>query len=143
MISINMLYITRSFKYICFLTIYSLMLSCGDTVQEEKNIDQETVENESGPQQETKTILFFGDSITAGYGLEEGEAFPNLIQQRIDSLDLDYKVVNAGLSGETTAGGLNRIDWVLKQNVDVFILELGANDPRHFKTAIAGNFSLI
>ena len=118
----------NSFKYLFFLLIFSLMLSCGETVQEEKNTDQTSAENESEQQQETKTILFFGDSITAGYGLEEEDAFPNLIQQRIDSLDLDYKVVNAGLSGETTAGGLNRIDWVLKQNVDVFILELGAND---------------
>ena len=118
----------NSFKYLFSLLIFSLILSCGETVQEEKNTDQTSAENESEQQQETKTILFFGDSITAGYGLEEEDAFPNLIQQRIDSLDLDYKVVNAGLSGETTAGGLNRIDWVLKQNVDIFILELGAND---------------
>ncbi|MBT8295876.1 MAG: arylesterase, partial [Gramella sp.] len=76
----------------------------------------------------TKVILFFGDSLTAGYGLEQGEAFPEIIQQKIDSLSLDYKVVNAGLSGETTSGGKNRIDWVLKQNVDIFVLELGAND---------------
>lgn len=118
----------RSFKYLFFLSIFSLMLACGDAVQQEKNTEQNAAENETEQQQKTKTILFFGDSITAGYGLEEGEAFPNLIQQRIDSLDLDYQVVNAGLSGETTAGGLNRIDWVLKQEVAIFILELGAND---------------
>ena len=75
-----------------------------------------------------ETILFFGDSITAGYGLEEGRAFPALIQQRIDSLGLPYKVVNSGLSGETSAGGLRRIDWVLQQDVDIFVLELGGND---------------
>jgi acyl-CoA thioesterase-1 len=75
-----------------------------------------------------ETILFFGDSITAGYGLEEGRAFPALIQQRIDSLGLPYKVVNSGLSGETSAGGLRRIDWVLQQHVDIFVLELGGND---------------
>ena len=73
-------------------------------------------------------ILFFGDSLTAGYGLDKGEAFPEILQQKIDSLELSYRVVNAGLSGETTSGGKNRIDWVLKQNVDVFVLELGAND---------------
>lgn len=78
--------------------------------------------------QETKTILFFGDSITAGYGLEAEQAFPALIQEKIDSLNLNYTVVNAGLSGETTAGGLRRVDWILRQDVDVFVLELGGND---------------
>jgi acyl-CoA thioesterase-1 len=75
-----------------------------------------------------KTILFFGNSLTAGYGLDPSEAFPSLIQNKIDSLGLNYKVVNAGLSGETTAAGKNRIEWVLRQPVDVFILELGGND---------------
>jgi acyl-CoA thioesterase-1 len=76
-----------------------------------------------------KTILFFGNSLTAGYGLEDpATAFPALIQQRIDSLGLNYTVINAGVSGETSSGGNGRIDWILKQPVDVFILELGAND---------------
>lgn len=81
-------------------------------------------------QQEEKVILFFGNSLTAGYGLAPSEAFPALIQQRLDSLGYkNYKVVNAGLSGETTAGGNQRLDWVLeRQPVDVFVLELGAND---------------
>ena len=76
-----------------------------------------------------KTILFFGDSLTAGYGLDDvSEAFPGVIQHMIDSVKLPYKVVNAGLSGETTAGGVGRIAWVLKQKPDIFVLELGAND---------------
>jgi len=75
-----------------------------------------------------KQILIFGDSITAGFGLEEQNAFPAFIQQKIDSLGMNYNVVNAGLSGETSAGGLRRIDWVLQQPVDIFILELGGND---------------
>ncbi|MGZ3874401.1 MAG: arylesterase [Mucilaginibacter sp.] len=76
-----------------------------------------------------KTILFFGDSLTAGYGLDDpADAFPGVIQRKIDSLKLPYTVVNAGVSGETTAGGLARIDWILKNKVDIFILELGAND---------------
>ncbi len=75
-----------------------------------------------------KSIVFFGDSITAGYRLDLSEAFPALIGEYIDSLGLDYQVVNAGLSGETTASGASRIDWVLKNKVDIFILELGAND---------------
>lgn len=77
----------------------------------------------------SKTVLFFGDSLTAGYGLDDpSEAFPGVIKDKIDSLKLPYKVVNAGLSGETTAGGNARLDWLLKQKVDIFILELGAND---------------
>lgn len=79
-------------------------------------------------QQSPEKILFFGDSITAGYGLNPDRAFPALIQQQIDSLGLNYTVVNAGLSGETSAGGLRRVDWVLQQEVDIFVLELGGND---------------
>ena len=75
-----------------------------------------------------KTILFFGNSLTAGYGLEPAEAFPALIQHKIDSLGLEYTSVNAGVSGETSAGGNGRIEWILKSSVDVFVLELGAND---------------
>lgn len=77
---------------------------------------------------EKKVIVFFGNSITAGYQLDLSEAFPALIGEIIDSLNLHYKVINAGLSGETTASGNSRVDWVLKNKVDVFVLELGAND---------------
>ncbi len=79
-------------------------------------------------QSNKKNIVFFGNSLTAGYGLEQAEAFPALIQAKIDSLKLPYKVINAGLSGETTAGGNTRIDWLLNQPMDIFILELGGND---------------
>jgi acyl-CoA thioesterase I len=75
-----------------------------------------------------KTILFFGDSLSAGYGLSTEEAFPALVEKKLTSTGKPSKVVNAGLSGETSAGGLSRIDWVLRQPVDIFILELGAND---------------
>jgi acyl-CoA thioesterase-1 len=77
---------------------------------------------------DTKTILFFGDSITAGLGVDKSQAFPALIQQKIDSLGLNYEAINAGLSGETSAGGLRRIDWVLQRKVDIMVLELGGND---------------
>lgn len=79
-------------------------------------------------QQQKKNILFFGNSLTAGYGLDPELAFPNLIQQKIDEKNTTYTVINAGLSGETSAGGLSRIDWVMSQPIDIFILELGAND---------------
>ena len=77
-----------------------------------------------------KTILFFGDSLSAGYGLDDPatEAFPGLIQKKITDAGLNYRVINSGLSGETTAGGLRRIDWILRTPVDIFVLELGGND---------------
>jgi acyl-CoA thioesterase-1 len=76
------------------------------------------------------TVLFFGDSLTAGYGLADPdtESYPAQVQKLIDAERLPWHVVNAGLSGETSAGGLRRIDWVLNQKPDVFVLELGAND---------------
>jgi acyl-CoA thioesterase-1 len=75
-----------------------------------------------------KVILFFGDSLTAGYGLSTEEAFPALIEKELNKDNKLVSVVNAGLSGETSAGGLSRIDWLLRQPVDIFVLELGAND---------------
>jgi acyl-CoA thioesterase I len=81
------------------------------------------------PAANKNTILFFGNSLTAGYGLNSmDQAFPALIAHRIDSLHLPYTVVNAGVSGETSAGGKSRIGWMLKQPVSIFVLELGAND---------------
>lgn len=78
--------------------------------------------------QERSTVLFFGDSITAGYGVDTEDAFPALIQSKLDSNNYHYRAVNAGLSGETSAGGLRRVEWVLQQSVDIFVLELGGND---------------
>lgn len=90
--------------------------------------DHQTMDSTKGQPTETKTILCFGNSLTAGYGLEKEQAYPALLQSKLDSLGYPYQVINAGVSGETTAGGLARLDWALKQQVDVFILELGAND---------------
>jgi acyl-CoA thioesterase I len=75
-----------------------------------------------------KVILFFGDSLSAGYGLSPEEAFPALVEKELNKTGLHVKVVNAGLSGETTAGGVSRVDWLLRQPIDVFVLELGGND---------------
>ena len=89
----------------------------------------------------TRTLVFFGDSLTAGYGLDDParEAYPAVIQARIDAAHLPWRVVNAGLSGETTAGGLRRVDWVLRQPVDLFVLALGANDGlRGIEPALSG-----
>lgn len=90
--------------------------------------NQATTTNESVAVTKKRSIVFFGNSLTAGYGLSPEQAFPALIQKKIDSLGLAYNVVNAGVSGETTSGGLTRIDWILQQPVDIFVLELGAND---------------
>lgn len=77
---------------------------------------------------DVKRVIIFGDSITAGYGLDQEQAFPALLQEKIDELELNTEVINAGVSGETSAGGLRRIDWILQREVDVFVLELGGND---------------
>ena len=77
-----------------------------------------------------RTVVFFGDSLTAGYGLDDPatEAYPALIQQKIAAAHLPWRVVNAGLSGETTSGGARRVEWILRQPVDVFVIALGGND---------------
>ena len=75
-----------------------------------------------------KTIVFLGDSLTAGYGVKSNESFPALIADKIRTANLPYEVQNAGLSGDTTAGGLRRTDWLLQRNVAVLLIELGGND---------------
>lgn len=111
-----------------------IMLLCACESTEKKEAKSTSREPKAGNgveatnESDRKVILFYGNSITAGYGLDMSEAFPALIQERVDSLGYDYHVINAGLSGETSAGGLSRIDWILKTPVDVFVLELGGND---------------
>jgi acyl-CoA thioesterase-1 len=100
----------------------------GQTTKTSAPVQKKDTTASAGASASPKTILFFGNSLTAGYGLEPSQAFPALIGEKIDSLGLNYKVINSGLSGETTAGGKNRIGWVLRQKVDVFVLELGGND---------------
>ena len=119
------------FRISCFFIIV-LFSSCTTQTTEEKSTVEAGSKQIEVPNNSTdvngKTILFFGNSLTAGMGLNPEDAFPALIQKILDSLDLNYTVISAGLSGETTASGKNRINWVLNQNVDIFILELGAND---------------
>ncbi|MBW2295064.1 MAG: arylesterase, partial [Deltaproteobacteria bacterium] len=82
----------------------------------------------SGAADDRPVVLFLGTSLTAGYGLPSAQAFPALIQGKIDRAGLRYRVVNAGVSGDTSAGGVRRIDWLLQSPVSVLVLELGAND---------------
>ncbi|HEX2611590.1 MAG TPA: arylesterase [Gemmatimonadales bacterium] len=80
------------------------------------------------PSSTRHAVLFLGTSLTAGYGIDPQQAYPALIQQKIDSAGLDYRVINAGLSGETSAGALRRADWLFQQPISVLVLETGAND---------------
>ena len=109
-----------------------LLVACKSDNSEKISVSQTAVSENSAEETNTssaKKIIFFGDSLTAGYGLDDvDEAFPGIIQGKIDALDLDYTVVNSGVSGETTSGGKNRIEWVLNEEPSIFVLELGAND---------------
>jgi acyl-CoA thioesterase-1 len=82
----------------------------------------------SQPGKTRRTVLIVGTSLTAGLGLDPEDAYPALLQQKVDSVGLHYEVVNAGLSGETSAGALRRVDWLLRGPADVVIIETGAND---------------
>ena len=73
-------------------------------------------------------IVFVGDSLTAGLGLDPDQAYPALVQKKIEAAGLPWRVVNAGISGDTTAGGLRRLDWVFRQPIDLIVIALGAND---------------
>jgi len=110
-----------------FLLSIVLLAACGGNKQ--STTDTQASAGKTDSTSTDKIVLFFGDSLTAGYGLDDqSQAFPGVVQTKIDSAHLHYKVVNAGVSGETSAGGKARINWILKQKVDVFVLELGAND---------------
>ena len=120
------------FLKFCYFMIPLVLLSCGEannTKEKMETVAPAAAEITIPETSSKKTILCFGDSITAGLGLDDiNDAFPGVLQSKVDSLGLDYVVVNSGLSGETTAGGRSRIKWVLNQDLDVFLLELGAND---------------
>lgn len=82
----------------------------------------------SGTDATIPAIVFLGTSLTAGLGLDPEQAYPAIIQQKLDSARLSYRVVNAGVSGETSAGARRRLDWILRQPVAVLVIETGAND---------------
>lgn len=102
-----------------------LLISCGEPDPKEK----EEKGGELEKKEEEGVALFFGNSLTAGQGVKREEAFPSLIQEKCDSMGWRIDVINAGVSGETSAGGESRVNWVLEQqDPDLFFLELGAND---------------
>ncbi len=119
----NLIRSTITFGFIIFLT------ACGGSFA--KNEFEKPREQIEIPQTTSKKakIIAFGDSLTAGFGLSEKESYPYLLQEKLRVEGYDYEVVNAGIAGDTTLGGLERIDWSLSQeNVQVLILELGGND---------------
>lgn len=102
--------------------------ACGVTTAEQIDVDSKPLVLPKNSAVKPK-IVAFGDSLTAGFGLEENESYPYLLQQKLNSEGYSYEVVNAGVSGDTSRGGLERIDWTLKgDNVQILILALGAND---------------
>lgn len=129
---INPIPIHRAFYYLILIIFATIIASCkGEnkaTTAKKENIVDASQKDESVVTDNKKVIMFYGNSLTAGYRLEENESFPSRIEDKIDSLGMNYSVINAGLSGDTSYDGLKRLDWVLNTKVDVFILELGAND---------------
>lgn len=131
---IYLIYFNFRMKSTHFFWLFLLLVGLG--CQEANTAADTTGEASNGSVPETTDevqarpgkIIFFGNSLTAAYGLDPSEGFPAIIQDRLDSLGYRYQVVNAGLSGETSAGGNERVEWVLQQDVDIFVLELGGND---------------
>ena len=107
----------------------ALALACGEPAPEPPAAapPAQPLATAKGPA-ELPVVLFLGPSLPAGYGLPSEEAFPALVQRRIDAAALPFRVVNAGVSGDTSAGGRRRIDWLLRLPVAVLVIELGAND---------------
>jgi acyl-CoA thioesterase I len=104
-----------------------LALGCASDVPAPANDQAALAKDKTATAQ--STILFVGTSLTAGYGLDPAEAWPTLIQQKLTEANLPYRAVNAGVSGETSAGALRRIDWLLDQDIPrVVMIETGAND---------------
>jgi len=116
----------KSVVYVLFL-IGGLPVACGSPASSTPQIREQNFTQIRG---EVPLVLAFGDSLTAGLGLSSSEAYPALLQERLDEAGYQMQVMNAGVSGETTAGGLRRISWVLGQNsrVQILILALGGND---------------
>lgn len=118
-------------RFALFFLFCSVMGGCAKSEKKVDNSTENPQVEANTPQESSKkkTIIFFGNSLTAAYGLDNvSKGYVSLLQHRLDSLNLPYRTVNAGLSGETSAGGNDRVDWVIRTPVDIFVLELGGND---------------
>ena len=122
---------TKIYLIITIIILSLCGLACETSQSETKTDNKELTKDLKMPpaSSDSPKILAFGDSLTAGFGLSEKESYPYLLQERLNKEGYSYEVKNLGVSGETSLGGLERIDWVLGQeNIEILILELGAND---------------
>ena len=117
----------------CLVASIAVLLMCAtgcskpaDDVRDARVTATPTVANRAASSR--PRIVFLGDSLTAGYGLDKNQSVPSLIQSHLEQEGYPYEVVNAGVSGDTSAGGLSRLDWSLDGDVKILVLELGAND---------------
>ncbi len=108
--------------------ILALNLACVAEDRAPADRDRAIASDTASQEPSAPVIAFLGTSLTAGLGVPRDEAFPALIQDTLDALRMDFRVINAGVNGETSAGGLRRIDWLLRQPISILVLELGAND---------------
>lgn len=140
----NMHVVKRNFKSLCchFLVLFAAAAIGIGCQKSDKPDGQDGTAGKNNAENNTRlvptpiptqredlpAIVAFGDSLTAGYGLTEEQSFPALLQDKLDEKGHRYRVINAGVSGDTSAGGARRIDWALQENVKFLILELGGND---------------
>lgn len=125
-----MFYLIRATAILSLVSVAIFFTACGvSTAEPQVNKKIQKPLTNSQTISKAPKIIAFGDSLTAGFGLAEKESYPYLLQQKLKAEGYNYEVINAGVSGETSLGGLERIDWVLEmENVEILILELGAND---------------
>lgn len=110
-------------RYVSVFGLVAGLLGCEQSIREPRETTTPPIATADRP-----SVVFLGTSLTAGLGIEPEQAYPALIQEKIDSAGLGYQVINAGVSGETSAGARRRVDWLLREPVAVLVLETGAND---------------
>ena len=122
----------RNFNFVLLVGFLGLFGGCRGKAEPRAAAQPDTTVSSAPPASpaspDSPAIVFLGTSLTAGLGLDLDQAYPAVIQRKVDSLGLNYRVVNAGVSGESSAGALQRIDWVLREKPEVLVIETGAND---------------
>lgn len=123
-------YLIRPLSFVSFIFLPLLFMACGSSSSQPQIMaDAQRPLATPNIVSNKPKIVAFGDSLTAGFGLSEKESYPYLLQEKLNADGYNFEVINAGVSGETSLGGVERIDWVLEQeNLQILILELGAND---------------
>lgn len=114
--------------FVLLLGVVAVLYSCGSESGTSSDAPEETMEEELIEPERPKKIVFFGNSLTAAFGLNPQDGFTAIIQRKLVQKDASFKVINAGISGDTANEGKERVHWVLQQRIDYFVLELGLND---------------